>query len=322
MRALVTGVAGFIGSNLAARLVADGHEVRGVDAFTPYYDVGQKRANVEPLAAGGRFELVEEDLLTSDVDALLAGIDVVFHQAGQPGVRLSWSDGFDRYDALNIRVTQRLLEGAVRSSLDRFVLASSSSVYGNAPAYPTSEDDLPRPHSPYGVTKLAAEHLCGLYAEVHGVPSVALRYFTVYGPGQRPDMLMHALIESALGGPPVALYGDGSQVREFTHVDDVVRANLAAASAAVPAGTVVNVAGGSEVTVAEVIELVAEIVGSAPVIERQAPKPGDVLRSGASIERARSLLGWQPAVDLRTGLSSQVQWHRARAGREARASAG
>jgi nucleoside-diphosphate-sugar epimerase len=312
MRALVTGVAGFIGSNLAARLLADGHEIVGVDAYTDTYDPAQKRANVDALRHDPAFTMVEADLVDCDLSALLDGIDVVFHQAGQPGVRQSWAEGFGLYDERNIRVSQRLLDAVVHRPVRRFVFASSSSVYGNARTYPTRETDLPRPHSPYGVTKLAAEHLCSLYAEVHGVPTVSLRYFTVYGPAQRPDMLMHRLVEAALGGEPVALYGDGSQVREFTHVTDVVRANLAAAEAATEPGTVVNIAGGSETTVRTVVDLVGALVG-APVDTRMEPsKPGDVIRTAGAIEDAARLLGWRPEVGLDEGLTSQVSWHRTR----------
>src|SRR4051812_32930977 len=220
MRALVTGVAGFIGSTLAEALVGNGDVVVGVDCFTPYYDAAQKRANLQRLAATKQFTLAEADLRTAELPPLLDGVDVVYHQAGQPGVRLSWASGFAEYDSHNIIATQRLLEGARAAGVARVVYASSSSVYGNAPRYPTSEDDLPQPHSPYGVTKLAAEHLCNLYAANWGVHTVSLRYFTVYGPRQRPDMAMHRLIESALAGTPFPLYGDGSAVRDFTFVDD------------------------------------------------------------------------------------------------------
>lgn len=311
MRTFVTGVAGFIGSHLASSLLDDGHTVLGVDSFTPYYDEGQKRGNVGTLARPG-FELVETDLLTADLAALLDGVDAVFHQAGQPGVRLSWSEGFTVYERENIAVTQRLLEAARPRSLDRFVFASSSSVYGNATTYPTTEDDLPRPHSPYGVTKLAAEHLCGLYAEVHGVPTVALRYFTVYGPRQRPDMLMHRLFEDARDERPVPIFGDGGQVREFTYVGDVVRANTRAAAADLPPGTVMNVAGGTETTVRNVIDEVGGLVGHPVAVDPQPPKPGDVRRTGGAIERARTLLGWEPEIDLATGLAAQWAWHRDR----------
>jgi nucleoside-diphosphate-sugar epimerase len=306
-RALVTGVAGFVGSHLADALLARGIDVVGVDCLTPYYDVAVKRANVPAGIC-----LVETDLRDAALGALLDGVDVVFHQAGQPGVRLSWSSGFADYVGHNILATQRLLEACATSTRPpRVVYASSSSVYGRAAAYPTSEADLPRPHSPYGVTKLAAEHLCGLYAANHGLSTVSLRYFTVYGPRQRPDMAMHRLIEAALHRTPFPLYGDGSARRDFTFVADVVAANLAAATAEVEPGTVVNVAGGGDIAVADLIELVGEVVGEPVPVERLPLQPGDVDRTGGSIERARDLLGWSPQVEVRTGVEAQVDWHRA-----------
>lgn len=313
--AVVTGVAGFIGSHLASRLLAEGVTVRGVDCITDYYDIHQKRANLASLESHADFTMVEADVLDLGHDALVRLLDdasTLYHQAGQPGVRLSWSERFDLYQQRNVSVTQRLLEAARSAPLERFVYASSSSVYGNARRYPTQEDDLPRPHSPYGVTKLAAEHLCGLYGEVFGVPTVSLRYFTVYGPAQRPDMLMYALLEAALDGRPVAVYGDGRQVREFTYVGDVVAANLAAASAEVEPGTVINIAGGSATSVTEVLDLASDLLDAPITIERQPAKPGDVARTGGSIERARALLGWSPVVGLREGLAAQLDWHRAR----------
>jgi nucleoside-diphosphate-sugar epimerase len=312
VRALVTGAAGFIGSHLAERLVDDGHSVRGVDCFTPYYDVATKRANLEGLRADPRFELVEADLRTVDLEPLLDGVDVVFHQAGQPGVRLSWSDGFAAYAEHNILATQRLLEALRRRPVSRLVFASSSSVYGNAQSYPTCETDLPRPHSPYGVTKLAAEHLCRLYAGNWAVPTVSLRYFSVYGPRQRPDMATHRLIEAASGGPPFPLFGDGAQVRDFTYVGDVVAANLAAATREVAPGSVVNVAGGSSCTLLDLVHLVGGLAGCEVPLDRRPAQPGDVERSGGSTERAREMLGWEPGVDLRTGVARQLEWHRRR----------
>ena len=236
MRALVTGVAGFIGSNLADLLLADGHEVVGIDCFTDYYDIAIKRSNIAQAQVHKNFRLVEEDLLDCDLRALLDGIDAVFHQAGQPGVRLSWADGFETYTRLNVLATQRLLEAAKDSSIDRLVYASSSSLYGAAEHYPTSEVDLPAPMSPYGVTKLAAEHLCSLYHRNYGVPTVSLRYFTVFGPRQRPDMAMHRLIDSAINGSEFTMFGDGSQIRDFTYVGDIVKANIAAATASASVG--------------------------------------------------------------------------------------
>jgi UDP-glucuronate 4-epimerase len=317
MRALVTGAAGFIGSHLAERLAADGHEVLAVDCVTPYYDVSQKLANLEALGSLRGVEIASADLRSDALPPLLSGVDVVFHQAGQPGVRSSWSDGFAAYVAHNVLATQRLLDAATSVTLQRFVFASSSSVYGNARAYPTSEDDLPAPQSPYGVTKLAAEHLCGVYARAAGVPTVALRYFTVYGPRQRPDMAMHRLVEAALEGAEFPVYGDGSQVRDFTFVDDVVEANVLAATLPVPAGAVLNIAGGTAASLLDVVEIVSELTGRAIALDRRAVQAGDVERTGGSYRRAAELLGWRPRATLRDGLARQVEWHRSRRGSEA-----
>lgn len=309
MRALVTGAAGFIGSHLAERLGMEGHTVRAVDGVTPYYDSSQKRANLNDVAATPGCEVIAADLRTCDLARMLDGIEVVFHQAGQPGVRASWTTEFSSYVEHNVVATQRLLEASRQARLDRFVFASSSSVYGNAPSYPTAEGDLPAPHSPYGVTKLAAEHLCGVYARNWGVPTVSLRYFTVYGPRQRPDMAIHRLVESALKGQPFPLYGDGEHVRDFTYIEDVVRANLLAASVGVPAGTVINVASGSAVTLLEAVEAVHVLTGRDVVLDRRPSQPGDVDRTAGSIDRAAGLLGWRPQVPFAEGLRLQVDWH-------------
>ena len=312
MLALVTGVAGFIGSNLADRLVADGWQVRGVDRFTAYYEEQAKRANLAALRPHPAFDFVEADLLSTDLGPLLDGVDVVFHEAGQPGVRLSWADGFRLYNEINVDVTQRLLEAVRHQPIKGFVYASSSSIYGNALSYPTVETDSPRPHSPYGVTKLAGELLCNAYASNFDVPVVSLRYFTVYGPRQRPDMAIHRMIEAALRGSQFTVFGDGSHVRDFTYVGDVVEANVLAASRALVPGTVMNIAGGASTTVAQLLEAVGRAVGQpVPVIWQEA-QPGDVERTGGSIERARTQLGWTPTTDLEAGLANQVAWHRAR----------
>lgn len=312
MQALVTGVAGFVGSHLAEALVARGDRVRGVDCFTPYYERSVKEGNLAGVAGEAGFEMVEADLRTAAIADLLDSVDVVFHQAAQAGVRLSWSEHFAEYVEHNVLATQRLLEACRDRTPSRVVYASSSSVYGNATRYPTSEHDLPQPHSPYGVTKLAAEHLCGLYAANWGLPTVALRYFTVYGPRQRPDMATHRLIEAALTGDAFPLYGDGSAVRDFTFVADVIAANLAAADADVAGGTVLNVAGGSSTTMQELIEMVGALVGSPVPLDRQPGQPGDVDRTGGSVDRTTEQLGWTPEVGLRDGVAAQVAWHRER----------
>lgn len=312
-RALVTGVAGFIGSSLAERLRELDVSVVGVDCLTPYYERSQKQRNIAPLLADDGFRFVDADLRTADLDALVADADVVFHQAGQPGVRLSWSEGFTDYLDHNVLATQRLLEALRGHPVQRFVFASSSSVYGQAERWPTTEDDLPRPHSPYGVTKLAAEHLCGLYAANWDIPTVSLRYFTVYGPRQRPDMAIHRLCRAALTGEEFPLYGDGTQVRDFTYVADVVEANLAAAHQDVKAGTVMNVAGGAATSMSDLIDLVGRLSGRPVRVDRRPAQAGDVRRTGGSIDRARDMLGWAPAVDLEVGLGRQLAWHRAQA---------
>jgi nucleoside-diphosphate-sugar epimerase len=310
MRALVTGVAGFIGSTLAEQLLAAGHDVRGVDCFSDYYDPKIKRGNVERFSGRPGFELIEADLRSVDLGPHVHDRDVVFHQAAQPGVRLSWSTGFAEYDSNNVLATQRLLEAVKDTSIRRFVYASSSSVYGNARRYPTEETDLPRPHSPYGVTKLAGEHLCVLYAENWGVPTVALRYFTVYGPRQRPDMAIHRLLRSALTGEEFVIYGDGAQRRDFTNVHDVVRANLSAADAPLDPGSVINIAGGSSVTVNELIEGASEAAGRPINVARGPAQPGDVAITGGSTAEAKRLLGWAPTISLGDGLVAQAQWQR------------
>jgi UDP-glucuronate 4-epimerase len=312
MHALVTGCAGFIGSHLTDALLAQRVIVRGVDAFTPYYDPACKRANLAGSLAHDGFEFVEADLRTAELAPLLDGIDVVFHLAAQPGVRVSWSDGFPLYVEHNVLATQRLLEGVRERSLRRVVYASSSSVYGNAPRYPTTEDDVPHPHSPYGVTKLAGEHLCGLYAENYGIPAVSLRYFTVYGPRQRPDMGFFRFLDAAVGRRPLPLFGDGEQIRDFTYVADVVAATMAAGEAELPAGSVFNVAGRSETTVNELIGLIGELVGYAVGVEYLPRQPGDVRQSGGATNRAHVALGWEPTVTLRDGIAAQLAWMRAR----------
>lgn len=308
MKALVTGAAGFIGSHLVDRLLDDGHEVVGLDTFTPYYPRPMKDANLRNARGRSSFELVEGDLGELDLRPLVEDAEVAFHLAAQPGVRLSWEAGFPDYVRHNITATQRLLE-AVKGSSTRVVYASSSSIYGNASQYPTGEDAAPAPHSPYGVTKLAGEHLCRAYAANHQVQAVALRYFTVYGPRQRPDMALHRMVDAALRGKPFPLYGDGEQVRDFTFVADIVSATLAASTADVGPGTAINISGGSSASVRQLLELVGDAAGNEVLIDQQPAAPGDVERTGGSIDRARELLGWTPVTGLREGVEAQVRWH-------------
>lgn len=310
MRALVTGAAGFVGSTLSARLLADGHEVVGIDSLTDYYDVSLKRSNLEQLSSS-KFTLLEKDISLVDLASEVGEVDWVFHQAGQPGVRRSWGNEFQVYTHANIQATQKLLEWAKGNSrLQKFVYASSSSVYGNAEAYPTHEDNRPQPLSPYGVTKLAAEHLCSLYAANFEVPTVSLRYFTVYGPRQRPDMAFTRFVKAAITGGMIEIYGDGKQVRDFTFVEDVVEANIRAASLPTSKGAIFNVAGGSNVTVNEVLDLISQISGNRLDVRYVESVAGDVRKTSGSINRISKDLGWQPLVSLEEGLLRHLSWGR------------
>lgn len=306
MTVIVTGVAGFIGSRLAERLVAQGHFVRGIDRLSDYYPVDQKRRNLELLMESAQFEFIEDDLLRLDLPSLVRGASTIFHQAAQPGVRGSWRQEFDSYLKDNVLATQQLLEAAATDSSVRVVFASSSSVYGNARRFPCREEDQLRPHSPYAVTKLAAENLCQLYAANLGVSTVSLRYFTVYGGRQRPDMAIHRLFMAAVTGQPFPMFGSGAQVRDFTHVSDIVAANIAAGTAEVPVGAVINVAGGTQVSLKELIATVERITGREVPIQEFPAVPGDVDRTGGSTDRAAQWLDWTAGISLEAGL--QEQW--------------
>ena len=308
MQCFVTGAAGFIGSHVAEALLAQGNSVIGLDGFTRYYARSIKEQNLNRLRAFPDFRFVEADLRTDDLTPLLAGTSVVLHQAAQPGVGRSWGDQFVDYTSHNIVATQRLLEAARRTGVQRFVYASSSSAYGNAASFPTSEATLPRPFSPYGMTKLAGEHLCSLYAENWGLSAVALRYFTVYGPRQRPDMAFHRFIAAALEGREIEVYGDGEQCRDFTYVGDVVRANVLAAQRPLPSGSVLNIAGGSYATVNLVLEHIGDLVGKQVRLRHVETQAGDVRETHADCRLARLLLGWNPTVQLLEGLARQVRW--------------
>jgi nucleoside-diphosphate-sugar epimerase len=306
---VVTGAAGFIGSHLAEALVARGHQVVGIDAFRDHYPAADKWANVSGLLGRPGFELHTLDLATADTGPLLAGAAAVFHLAARPGVRASFGPGFPGYLHDNVLATQRLLEGCVRAEVPRLVVASSSSVYGDAPSYPVTEVSRTRPASPYGVTKLAAEQLCQAYARL-AEPSMAvaiLRYFTVYGPRQRPDMAFRRFIEAALAGRPVVVYDDGGQTRDFTYVEDVVRASLLARTAPVEVEAV-NIGGGRRVSLEEALELIGEATGRRLVVDRRPPRSGDARHTGADGTRAEALLGYRPETDLATGLAAQVAW--------------
>ncbi|MCB0994386.1 MAG: NAD-dependent epimerase/dehydratase family protein [Acidimicrobiales bacterium] len=307
MRAIVTGCAGFIGSHLTERLIADGWRVTGIDAFTPYYDPADKEANLAGLRSEPGFDLVRADLVTAPLEQLFADRPAVFHLAAQPGVRASFGDGFAQYLHDNVRATQRLFESASDAGCARVVYASSSSVYGDAEAYPCVEDRTPTaPRSPYGVTKRTCEDLARI-ARSAGLETVGLRYFTVYGPRQRPDMAMRRLCEAVLGGPTFRLHGDGSQSRDFTYVADAVDATIAAMTAPTP-HPVLNVGGGQEASMTEVIATIEGLAGRPIPLERTDAQRGDVVRTGADTERARSELGWTPRVQLADGLRAELDW--------------
>jgi len=323
-RALVTGCAGFIGSHLTEALLAAGHEVLGVDCFSDNYPAEHKQANLAAARDHDAFTFVGADLVTAGAERLLDGRDVVFHLAAEPGVRSSWGLRFDRYLRNNVRATQRLLEASARTPERRIVYASSSSVYGDSESLPTPEDATPQPLSPYGVTKLAAEQLCRLYHANHGVDAVALRFFSVYGPRQRPDMAFRRFCEAAVAGTPIEIFGDGRQTRDFTFVGDVVAAVQAAATADGVGGQAYNIGGGSRVSLARTLELLAGIAGRPLDVRRRERESGDVQDTGADISRAREALGFAPATGLPDGLRAEFEWvlDRHRAAQSAIASAG
>jgi len=306
--ALVTGAAGFIGSHLTERLLADGVRVTGVDCFTDYYDAALKRRNLASALQHPAFRLIELDLGAADLSAL-PDVNVVFHQAAQPGVRASWGAEFAVYTHHNVLATQRLLERYRGTQLERFVYASSSSVYGDAERYPTDETLLPRPFSPYGVTKLAGEHLVLLYGRNFGVPVSALRYFTVYGPRQRPDMAFHRFCRAMLRGEPIVVYGDGTQSRDFTFIADAIEANVRAWTRSAAQG-VYNVGGGSQVEVREAIALLERFLGVAAQVRFEPRPPGDPLRTRADAERIRADLEFVPATPIEHGLAAEAEWAR------------
>ncbi|MCZ7585538.1 MAG: NAD-dependent epimerase/dehydratase family protein [Deltaproteobacteria bacterium] len=302
MKILVTGCAGFIGSTLAAKLLGEGRDVIGVDCFTDYYDRWIKERNLEPLLPRKNFRFIEQDVATLDVRSILERGDAIAHEAAQAGVRASWGSNFQTYTHHNITATQSLLESVKDLGLSRFVLAGSSSVYGDALRLPTFEDDTPQPISPYGVTKLASEHLCRLYHKNYGVPAVVLRYFTVYGPKQRPDMAFHKWCKAALADEPLPLFGDGEQTRDFTFVDDAVAATAAALEAPNVEGEIINVGGGRRITVNGVLGVLESIHGRPIKRTDKGRQKGDVRHTGADVSKAERLLGFSPKVSLEDGL--------------------
>jgi UDP-glucose 4-epimerase len=303
VKCVVTGVAGFIGSSVALALLQRGYSVVGIDCFTPYYDRKIKESNLSILK--GDFTFVGEDILKTDIKKLLDGATWVFHQAAQAGVRSSWGDDFSIYTSNNILATQRLLEGSksVRS-IKKFVYASSSSIYGDAESFPTPESATPKPISPYGVSKLAGEHLAELYRSEFDVPTVSLRYFTVFGPRQRPDMAFHKFIRAGLTNSLISIYGDGSQERDFTYIDDAVEANIRAAERGLG---VYNVGGGTHATVNQVLEILRELIGDLKV-ERISRQAGDVKKTSADTSKIKGELEFSPSWTLKEGLAEEIEW--------------
>jgi nucleoside-diphosphate-sugar epimerase len=307
LKALVTGAAGFIASHLSGQLLDRGAEVIGIDCFADYYPRPIKEANLEALGSRPGFSFIESTIQGADLDRLLDGVTHVFHLAAQAGVRKSWGHDFQVYTTNNIEATQVLLEACVGKPLHRLVYASSSSVYGDAATIPMREDAVPHPLSPYGVTKLAAEHLCHLYSANHRVPATSVRYFTVYGPRQRPDMAFNRFLKAARRGDPIAVFGDGGQTRDFTFVTDAVAGTIAAGERGVP-GRAYNLGGGSRVSLNEVLDIIGRVTGQPLHIERGPAQKGDVRDTYADTSLARTDLGFQPTVSLADGLAEEYRW--------------
>lgn len=308
MKALVTGCAGFIGSHLVEKLLDLGFQVTGIDCFTDYYSPEIKRKNIQGFKDNENFELIERDILNVDLNTLVGNVDYVFHLAAQPGVRASWGRNFEIYTRNNILVTQRLLEACRDLDIKRFVFASSSSVYGDSRDLPLREESSLKPVSPYGVTKLAAENLCFLYYKNYSIPTVSLRYFTVYGPRQRPDMAFSKFISGILKGEEIRIYGDGNQTRDFTYVSDAVEGTLLGRKG--KPGKVYNIGGGSRISINQAVQIIEELTGKKAKIKYEPSEKGDMRDTWADISKAKEDLGYKPKVDIRTGLKRQIDYVR------------
>lgn len=306
MKVVVTGAAGFIGSHLSEALVEAGHEVVGIDCFTDYYARGLKEANLSISLAVPGFRFVDADLRTDALEPLVDGADAVVNQAATPGLVLSWGD-FERYLSTNVSAAKRLVDACISVGVGHFLQASTSSVYGVEAT--GSEDSATLPVSPYGVTKLAAEHLLRAHSDTFGLPLTILRYFWIYGPRQRPDMAYRIFCERMLRGEPITVFGDGGQSRSNTYVTDCVAATIAALAA--PAhGTIFNIGGGREIKLCQAISILADHLDVDPVIEHREARRGDQRRTVADITRARAVLGWEPIVEPEEGLLHEVRWVR------------
>lgn len=307
MKVCITGVAGFIGSSVAKKLIAGGLDVLGIDCFTDYYERKQKERNLNPLQGKKNFHFVEADVMEFDFAKALSAGDGVIHEAAQPGVRASWGKEFDVYTTNNVLATQRLLEQVKDLGLKKLVFAGSSSVYGDVDAFPMKETDRPQPVSPYGVSKLASEHLCMLYHKNYGLPATSVRYFTVYGPAQRPDMAFHRICRALATDSVFPMFGNGTQTRDFTFVDDIVAGTIAALDADC-AGQVINLGGGSRISLAACIEILEGIAGKTLRIDQREVQKGDVRHTAADISKAKELLGYAPKVSVADGLEAEYNW--------------
>ncbi len=304
---LVTGCAGFIGSALTRRLIGDGHEVTGIDAFRNFYPRSLKERNMADFAKDPNFTFIEGDIADAGLEKVIKKGSVVFHEAAHPGVRQSWGNEFSEYVDDNVNATKVLLDACRKVAVEKFVLASSSSVYGNSKSVPVREDSEKRPESPYGVTKLASENMCFAYQSNFGVPCVVLRYFTVYGPGQRPDMAFNRFASAALSGGKITVYGDGSQTRDFTYISDVVDANMLAMKAKCE-GEAINIAGGARASIRDVLGIIARLTKKKLDVSFSGKEAGDVKHTYADIGKARKLLGYKPGVGLEKGLGEEIRW--------------
>ena len=304
----VTGVAGFIGSTLTEKLLKIGHTVKGIDSFTDYYSVNIKEKNIENCLKNSNFSLVRQDLETTDLFETFQNSEYIFHLAAQPGVRKSWGKDFKVYNKNNITITQKILESLKNNSvLKKFIFASSSSVYGTQLGIMNEEKSLTRPMSPYGVTKLAAENLTNLYHQNYGIPTMALRYFTVYGPRQRPDMAFTRFLYSIIKNEEFSIYGDGEQTRDFTYVDDIVSGTINAATSN-SVGEVLNLGGGSVISLKEIIQIMKDMVGKDLKIKFVNEQKGDVKHTNADISKSKKLIDYKPKTDIKTGLALQFEY--------------
>jgi nucleoside-diphosphate-sugar epimerase len=308
MKCVVTGAAGFIGSHLCKALLDEGSEVVGIDRLSNYYSPKIKMMNIRELQEDG-LTFIHADLATSDLTQFLEDADIVFHLAAQPGVRGSWGPSFRVYVKDNILATQRLLEAMSASQTRKLVFASSSSIYGESESYPTNEDTPPRPISPYGVTKLCAENLCRVYSQSHGIKTIILRYFSIYGPKQRPDMAIYRFIDAVLRGRKIEVYGSGEQERDFTYISDAVQATLRAARID-RNFEIINIGRGRPVKLKEIIETITKISGRRAEVEYKEEQRGDVKKTYADISKAREILGYEPQVDIDKGIELQYVWQR------------